>query len=214
MSRFRPVPPPELTSNEHAKDYNEVKTRRPALATTAATACRSRARRALLWILIADLPVSHGLQAADCHRARRLLSENARNLALISIATNDALVASFKTKYFYKFWRPITAIHLGATDGNGKTTEDGALTTFCQTPCFPSYASNHASGSGASLEAMRRIYGAAGHAISPDRHDPGDRSDSDDIALRSCRKSPTTSMTRVYSGHPLPLRSGGGGRLA
>jgi hypothetical protein len=94
------------------------------------------------------------------------LSENARNLALISIASNDSLMASFKTKYFYKFWRPITAIRLGATDGNGKTAEDVAWTTFWPTPCFPSYPSNHASGSGAALEALRRIYGAAGHAIS------------------------------------------------
>jgi hypothetical protein len=94
------------------------------------------------------------------------LSENARNLALISMATNDALISSFKTKYFYKFWRPITAIHLGATDSNPKTTEDVAWTTFWPTPCFPSYPSNHASGSNAALETMRRIYGAAGHAIS------------------------------------------------
>jgi hypothetical protein len=93
------------------------------------------------------------------------LSENARNLALISIATNDALIASFKTKYFYQLWRPITAIHLGGTDGNGKTAADEAWTTFWPTPCFPSYPSNHASGSGAALEALRRIYGAAGHDI-------------------------------------------------
>jgi hypothetical protein len=59
--------------------------------------------------------------------------ENARNLALLSIATNDALIASFKTKNHYKFWRPYTAIRDG--------------------------------GSNASLETLRRIYGAAGHNI-------------------------------------------------
>jgi hypothetical protein len=94
------------------------------------------------------------------------LTENARNLALISIATNDALIASFKTKYHYLFWRPYTAIRLGDTDSNGKTEADPSWTTFIATPCFPSYPSNHASGSNAGLEALRRIYGAAGHAIS------------------------------------------------
>ena len=94
------------------------------------------------------------------------LSENARNLALISIATNDALIASFKTKYFYNFWRPFTAIRSGrkqtATARPRRTT---AWITFLTTPCFPSYPSNHASGSNAAMETLRRIYGAAGHAI-------------------------------------------------
>ena len=32
-------------------------------------------------------------------------------------------------------------------------------------PCFPSYPSNHASGSNGAAETIRRIYGAAGHSI-------------------------------------------------
>ena len=36
---------------------------------------------------------------------------------------------------------------------------------FIATPCFPSYPSNHASGSNASLETLRRIHGSAGHMI-------------------------------------------------
>jgi hypothetical protein len=161
---FRPVPPPELSSNEYAKDYNEVKTVGSALATPQ----QRPADRALVVRFFGSLSPTYLFHQASRQIATARgdsLSENARNLALVSIATNDALVASFKTKYFYKFWRPITAIHLGATDGNGKTTEDAAWTTFWQTPCFPSYPSNHASGSGAALEAMRRIYGAAGHDI-------------------------------------------------
>jgi hypothetical protein len=81
------------------------------------------------------------------------------------MATNDALIASFKTKYYYQFWRPYHAIRLASTDGNSKTEEDPSWTTFIPIPCFPSYPSNHASGSNASLETLRRIYGAAGHAI-------------------------------------------------
>ena len=33
------------------------------------------------------------------------------------------------------------------------------------TPCFPSYPSNHASGSGGGAEALRRAYGEGEHAI-------------------------------------------------
>ena len=161
---FRPDPPPALTSNEYAKDYNEVKT----VGSSLSTPQQRPADRVTVVRFFGTLSPTYLFHMA----ARQLaaargdsLSENARNLALLSIATNDSLIASFKTKYFYKFWRPITSIRLGATDGNGKTTEDGAWTTFWPTPCFPSYPSNHASGSNAALETLRRIYGAAGHSI-------------------------------------------------
>ena len=36
---------------------------------------------------------------------------------------------------------------------------------YITTPCFPSYPSNHASGSNSAAEILRRIYGAGGHSI-------------------------------------------------
>ena len=79
----------------------------------------------------------------------RSLSENARALALINMAINDSLVASFFNKYHYNFWRPETAIHAGDTDGNPKTDPDPSFAPFIMTPCFPSYPSNHGSASNA-----------------------------------------------------------------
>src|SRR3981081_2221431 len=78
----------------------------------------------------------------------RPLSENARALALINMAINDSLVASFFNKYHYNFWRPETAIRAGDTDGNWRTDVDPGFLPFIATPCFPSYPSNHGSGSG------------------------------------------------------------------
>ncbi len=95
----------------------------------------------------------------------RSLSHNARALALINMAINDSLVSSFFTKYQYNFWRPETAIHLGDTDGNPRTDPDPTFAPFIVTPCFPSYASNHASGSTGGAEMLRRLYGAGGHDI-------------------------------------------------
>ena len=62
-------------------------------------------------------------------------------------------------------WRPETAIRAGADDGNQWTAGDTSFIPFITTPCFPSYPSNHASGSSAGLEMMRRLYGAAGHDL-------------------------------------------------
>src|SRR5581483_1468934 len=71
------------------------------------------------------------------------LSQNARAFALINMAINDSLVASFFNKYHYNFWRPETAIHAGDTDDNRKTEADATYAPFVVTPCFPSYPSNH-----------------------------------------------------------------------
>jgi hypothetical protein len=95
----------------------------------------------------------------------RSLSDNARSLALLNMAANDALVASFNNKYTYNLWRPETAIRGAATDGNSKTDPNPAYKPYILTPCFPSYPSNHASGTGAGTEMLRRLYGADGHSI-------------------------------------------------
>src|SRR5947209_4010692 len=93
------------------------------------------------------------------------LSENARVLALLNMASNDSLVASFWTKYHYNVWRPETAIFEGDLDGNAKTDADATFVPYILTPCFPSYPSNHGSASNSAAEILRRVYGAGGHAI-------------------------------------------------
>ena len=95
----------------------------------------------------------------------RSLSHNAWALALLNMASNDALIVSFATKYFYQLWRPETAIHRGNEDDNKKTELDVTFVPYITTPCFPSYPSNHASGSTSAAEVLRRVYGAGGHEI-------------------------------------------------
>jgi len=162
VAAFLPAPPPALTSNRYAKDYNEVLTvgdlnspARPQDRSTVARFYAASSSTYLLNLAARQLSVARG----------RSLSENARELALLNMAVNDALIASFHTKYHYNFWRPETAIHGGWADGNAKTEADTAFAPFILTPCFPSYPSNHASGSSAGAEILRRFYGAAGHSI-------------------------------------------------
>jgi hypothetical protein len=95
----------------------------------------------------------------------RSLSQNAHTLALINMAMNDSLVASFLNKYHYNFWRPETAIHAGDTDGNPHTVGDPNWTPFIVTTCFPSYPSNHGSAGNAAAAILRWVYGEQGHSI-------------------------------------------------
>ncbi len=161
---FRPVPPPAMTSNAYLKDFNEVTTVGSATA-TAQQRPPDRAINARFYAALSPTQLFHSVARQLATARGDSLSQNARNLALISMATNDALIASFKTKYYYQFWRPYHAIRLASTDPHDKTDEDATWTTFIATPCFPSYPSNHASGSNAALETLRRLYGAAGHKI-------------------------------------------------
>ena len=50
--------------------------------------------------------------------------DSARLLALMHLAMADGYVAGFKVRYVYDFWRPVTAIREGDTDGNDATTGD------------------------------------------------------------------------------------------
>jgi hypothetical protein len=155
-------PPPALTSNQYAKTYNEVLTvgsldtiERP----------QDRADVALFYAASSATLLFNQAARQVAQEQGRSLSENARALALINMAINDSFVVSFFNKYHYSFWRPETAIRAGDTDGNPKTVADPSYLPFVTTPCFPSYPSNHGSGSGGAAEVSRRIYGEGGHSI-------------------------------------------------
>ena len=161
-SDFLLDPPPALTSNKYAKTYNEVKTVGDIDSTE-----RPQDRADVVHFYAASGPnlVFGEALRQVAQQQQRSLSENARALALLSMAINDSLVASFFNKYHYNFWRPETAIRAGDTDGNPKTQADPDFLPFILTPCFPSYPSNHGSGTNAAAEVMRRLYGEAGHSI-------------------------------------------------
>jgi hypothetical protein len=162
VSNYLLDPPIDLSKNRYTKDYVEVET------VGSSTSTERPADRADVVRLYAASSPSWVLNLATRQIAAAKgtsLSENARALALINMAINDALVASFMNKYHYNRWRPETGIRNGATDGNKKTDGNTSFVTFIPTPCFPSYPSNHASGTNGGLEVMRRLFGAAGHDI-------------------------------------------------
>ncbi|MBA2306177.1 MAG: vanadium-dependent haloperoxidase [Acidobacteria bacterium] len=164
IAQFDQGPPPTLTSTKYARDYNEVK--RVGNVTSDLTE-RPLDRADVARFYAASSPsFVFNLAARQVAAAEGAsLSKNARALALLNMATNDSLVASFWMKYHYALWRPETAIFEGAQDGNARTDGDTTFVPYIPTPCFPSYPSNHGSGSNSAAEILRRVYGAGGHAI-------------------------------------------------
>jgi hypothetical protein len=161
-SEFLLDAPPALASEEYAKAYNEVMTVGSINSTDRP---QDRANVALYFAASSPTQVFNQAVQQVAQQQGRSLSENARALAVVNIAMNDSLVASFFNKYHYNFWRPETAIHAGDTDGNRKTDPDPSFVPFVTTPCFPSYPSNHGSAANGAAEILQRIYGEGGHSI-------------------------------------------------
>jgi hypothetical protein len=87
------------------------------------------------------------------------MSKTARLLALVHLAMADAAIGCFDAKYTYSWWRPITAIQLGDTDGNDATTPDPAWSPLIVTPPFPEYPSAHSCISGAAGRILSQSFG-------------------------------------------------------
>jgi hypothetical protein len=85
------------------------------------------------------------------------IGDAARMFALADTALADAQIACWDTKYFYNFWRPITAIPLGG--GNPNLGADPDWQPLINTPNFPEYPSGHAAVSGATSHALRLFFG-------------------------------------------------------
>jgi len=87
------------------------------------------------------------------------LWQNGRLFALVNIALADGYIANFESKYFYNFWRPITAIRDGDTDGNLDTVGELEWNAYLNTPAIPEWPSGHATVGAAAAEVMQRFFG-------------------------------------------------------
>jgi hypothetical protein len=142
MSRgdhFRPGPPPALTSDTWARDYNEIKavggrnsTRRTPEQTAIAKFWEATAP-VIYWPIARSVA---GMPGRD-------VTDNARLFALAAMAMDDALIAVFDAKYTYNLWRPVTAIRNGDLDGNNATEREPGWTPFIATPMHPEYPCAH-----------------------------------------------------------------------
>jgi hypothetical protein len=74
------------------------------------------------------------------------------------MALHDSAVSVFDTKYTYTFWRPVTAIRAGDTDGNPRTIADGEWISFLNTPPYPDYTCGLTTNVGAGFEVLRRYF--------------------------------------------------------
>lgn len=182
--QFRLPPPPTLASAEYAKAYNEVKRLGGDGIITPTERTPYQTETGLFWAydgvpnLCAPPRLYNQIVKVIAHDRSTDMIEVARLLALVNVAMADAGIASWESKYFYKFWRPVIGIReadpgtgpLGTGDFNQATHGDinfnplGAPASNSTggidfTPPFPAYPSGHATFGGTIFQILRKFYG-------------------------------------------------------
>jgi hypothetical protein len=155
-SQFRVDPPPDLRSQLWADDYNETKT---VGSLTSTTRTAEQTEIGYFWADSGPLLWQNALRYIASSYLHNT-GDSARMFALAEAALADAQIACWDSKYFYNFWRPITAIRLGDQDGNPATVVDPGWQPLINTPNFPEYPSGHADVSGAVSHMLRLFFGS------------------------------------------------------
>ena len=166
-SQFRTDGPLAVTSAEYAEEYAEVKVLGAAIGSsrtpeqTALAAFYLPSPIEMFNRTFRTISVSTSLDVAD----------QARLYAMLNLSGADALINCWDDKEFWHFWRPVTAINLGASDGNPKTVKDAAWApfistiagpvagTFLVTPPYPDHPSGYNCATSSMMHAAKRFFG-------------------------------------------------------
>jgi hypothetical protein len=139
-SQFRAEPPPALDSRRYAKDLNETEAY-GALNSTV----RTDEQKAIAYFWVGNSINGYNETMRDVVAQRDMdLVDAAHLLAMGMIVTSDAGIACYDSKFFYQFWRPISAIRNADKDGNPDTTADPSWQALQPVPGHPEYPSQHA----------------------------------------------------------------------
>jgi len=153
---FRPAPPPQLTSEEYTRVFNEVKS---LGFITSTTRTQEQTLIGNFWNgNIQDFWNEIAQTAALRHHLG--LARSARLFALLNISLADSTIAFFEAKYTYQFWRPVTAIELARAYGNPNTEPNPTwLPLPTKTAPDPSYPGAHSTISFAGAEVLKSVFG-------------------------------------------------------
>lgn len=166
--RFRTPGPPALTSAAWARDHNEVKAVGSATSTVRTPDQTEAAiwwddQRLVEWAILRDVATTQRLGTLQA----------ARMFAMADLAAVDTMIACYREKKHWSFWRPVTAIPLAGTDGNPATSPDPGWTPLKVTAPSTEYPSGHACFTSSTMTALRAFFGRDDIAFSAYSADSG-----------------------------------------
>jgi hypothetical protein len=155
-SQFRPVAPPDLTTQRYATEYNEVKAIGARFNSARTT---DQTNMALFFNMNFLVVYNQALRdIANAHLSS--IDDSARLFALVNLAMADAVITAWDSKRHFVFWRPVTAIQEGDNDGNPDTLGDPDWQPFINTPNYPTYTSGANNVTGALTRSLALFFGS------------------------------------------------------
>src|SRR5215475_6232929 len=135
--QFRANPPPSVTSQLYALDYNAAKD-----YGSLNNSKRTPEQTDLAYFWSGNYLSVWNSTLRNIVSAQKLdVGKSARLFALANMAMADAAITAWDTKLFYATWRPITAIQFGDTAGNPGTASDATWQPLIVSPPYPEYTS-------------------------------------------------------------------------
>lgn len=194
-SQFRNEAPHPLNSSEYIADYNEVKS----------LGCIDCPLRSAEQTEIGAFWIESNASSMN-RMARALILERkldgweaARLIGLVEMAVIDGFIASFEGKAYFNFWRPVTAIRAGDSDGVDATVGDATWTSAFTTPATAEFPSTHAY-CGAGAAAVFKSYFKSDRldlTVTSPYHLPGVKRHLDSFSQMSYENA----VSRIYIGY-------------
>jgi hypothetical protein len=153
-SDFRSDGPNELSSEEYADEFEEVKT---LGSVNSATRSADQTDMARFWSEGPAIWTRIMHQLSD--RYDLTIADNARLFAMTYLTGADSLIACWDDKAAWSFWRPITAIREAGDDDNPRTDPDPDWLPLINNPPYPDHPSGLACVIGAMARTARDFFG-------------------------------------------------------
>jgi hypothetical protein len=154
-TQFRADPPPDLSSDQWAADFNLTK---QYGALTGSLRTPEQTAQGLFFAENPGQQINRNVRlvATDHHLS---LVDSARFFAQVYVSIADAQMTTWNSKYYYNFWRPVTAIRNGDIDSNPETEADPTWLPLVVTPGHPEYPAAHPTVTGAFAFALQHFFG-------------------------------------------------------
>ena len=154
--QFRPGPPPSITSDEYARDFQEL------LAIGGATVTKriqAQTDLALFWRLAPDVLFNPVVQQLVINQNFDAW-QTANAFAILNVVMLDATIACWDAKYAYNQWRPITGIRNAPAGSHPAVKADPGWAPLLFTPPYPDYPADHPTVTYAAMNTMLVLFGS------------------------------------------------------
>ena len=154
--------PDALDSQQWIDDYNQVMT---LGASNSTVRTPQQTEIGLFWTEHTGQQYGRAFRNLSAQKGLNT-SDTARLMAMLWAGYADAGIGCWNAKFFFSFWRPVTAIHAGG--GNPSLAADPNWAPLANTPAHPEYPAAHGCATGVVSTILEEYFGTPNLQFSVD----------------------------------------------